>query len=389
MLLLLTLILTACRSVPAEVLDKQRELEEAKKNNTSFELEKDSIENIYKTSNGYVDLDLGTVHLKGSVRVPNVKEIPVLTLERNKKNWDEFEKFVTCVVPAKEVNPENIKIDAQYGSKEYNYKNYRITARAGDYGFGISGNRFEKPFTYAGFEKADTIFLYRGESVDPRQTYRMNGEDVKLQTVLDYVNNFISQEAFGMRPGYTLQVRTLFPRLLDDGENYGVEFLIESCYKGVPFDSIFGYANNNWMANQNTSRESEFALIFVSDNKCERIDEMISPVATYNVLKETPTDNRFLTLEAAFMQLKNTLTDDSVFDDFSCAELAYDIRYPGHYNYEAEKEEKVKEFTASPVWLFMIDKAPRSGIDGHDVRKTFIVDAITGDVSVYDENTYY
>ena len=71
----------------------------------------------------------------------------------------------------------------------------------------------------------------------------------------------------------------------------------------------------------------------------------------------------------------------------------YDIRYPGYYQYTADELENVKELTASPVWLFIIDKDKRSGeyTDPytHDIRETYIVDAITGDVSIYNENVSY
>lgn len=395
--LLSALLFAACRPAPPEVIDEIIKLEEAQEKTTQpgQELEKDSIENIFKNTPKQVDLDLGTVKLNGAVRVPDVKEIPILTLERNTIFYNEFEKLLAGIVPEDELdlgkitynndNPDEI-------SKEYLYNKCSVFC----YPTCPLGIWNDDMVRYVDFPKAETIRLYRGEKVAPEKTYQMNGKQVKLQTVLDYVNDFLSQEELNLRPGYSFQVRTVFPRLMESEDysssikgDYGIEFYIECCYKGVAFDSVYAYANDNWKANRNTSRESENLDIFITDGDCKSI-KMLVLANSYQVAGETPTDNRFLTLDAAAGQLKKFLSGDAIFS-FDSAELAYDIRYPGHYDLDEEKEKNVKQFTASPVWLFIIDRDDPEiyGDCGRDVRKTYIVDAITGDVSVYNENVFY
>lgn len=380
LVLLLVLILTGCQPTPQEVLDENAAFKEAQKNDTSLKIEKDSIENIFKTTPDRVDIDLGTIRLNGVARVPDVKEIPVLTLERNKMYYDNFETFAKALTSGVQIDPQKITDDGIVKSFSFGEKS-SVSVGCHSY-IGISdGDKFNNAPEY---KIVDRILPYLGEKAAPERTIKMDGKDVKLQSVIDNINTYLAQDALNLRPDYKYELRTVDTRLLEDGVNYGIEFEAESSYKGIPFDSRVLFANEeDCKANHGMTRKGEMFNVFALDNELKKINNLWG-TESYNVVKETASDNNFLTLEAAFERLKDVLSKDTVFE-FRSAELVYSIHYDGFYELTDDEEKNVKQFTATPAWFFAL--VPRNAgqdiwDDIADPHGTFIVDAVTGDVSV-------
>ncbi len=234
----------------------------------------------------------------------------------------------------------------------------------------------------------EIIQCYRGEALsdDPRP---VRGGELSIKQAAQDVLDFLHTDPWQQWENeYTYSIRTAFVRKVDDV--YGYEFCIERLYNGVLMDSTYAYEAYEDPADLerrgNVRRKGTPIYIFISGLDGPSGWQIRSD-NTYTVIKETPLPDSFITFDAALEAACGAISRSANITIRS-AELCYDAGYRGYVSLYEERN--VREFYSIPVWAFIIDKGSLSlAKNGHDPHWTIIVNAVNGEVYVYDNPPGY
>ncbi len=402
-IMLLLSILSSCKSVPQGVQDNintyeiQPSGEQVAQNSPDY----DTLENIIANTPANMNVRIGNVLFDGIIRVPETDTLSEL-MHRN--------EIYPFLLPENNIYDENLIVDVvkqdiaagivdpigQSWGIEY-YMNDITSISIAEDGFLVTvpytakkseenlGGYFESSF----FPVEKIIQCYRGEPLNDDLLPVRNGEMSMIkaaQEVLDFLNTNPWRQ---WEEGYSYMIRTVFVRKVDDV--YGYEFCIERLYKGVtldatPFYEFYEDDPADLERKGNVRRKGSPIYIMISSLDGPS-DWNIRTENSYTVINENPLPDHFITFDAALEAACGAISRSANITIRS-AELCYDVGYRGFMSIYEERG--VKEFYSNPVWAFKIDQRGIGVMEnGHDPHWTIFVNAVSGEVYVYDNPPGY
>ncbi len=405
-------ILSSCKSIPKDVQDDIDTYEahptdeQADQNSPNY----DTFENIIANTPTSLNKKIGNVLFDGIIRVPETNTLSELTLEYSQSFYTYHVDIFSFLQPEGTildksliVDPVKLEIKAgtldpsgEYWNARY-YNNGNTYISIGEAGFLVNGpitakkseDNPEGYFDYPFFPVEEIIQCYRGEPLndDPRPV--REGE-LSLKQAAQDVLDFFNSETWKQweNDEYTYMIRTAFVRKVDDV--YGYEFCIERMYNGVNLDATSfyeAYEDPADLERRGNIRRLGTPILVLLSGLDGPSSWLIRSENSYTVAKETPLDGPFITFDAALETACGAISRGAHITIRS-AELCYDVGYRGYVSlYE---EHTVREFYSMPVWAFIIDNGSISpSKNGHDPHWTIFVNAVNGEVYVYDNPPGY
>lgn len=214
--------------------------------------------------------------------------------------------------------------------------------------------------------------------------YELGGDTVSIQDAVDYVNDWCNTNAVQFESEYSYRVKTVYVYPAEYGSGYYYRFDVCKYYKGVPYDDIDFYIdeNDDYMHLDN--------LVEITMQQKDQLSYFLNGDAGFDIVKEENHDDKLIGLEQAILLAQKKMTGGQVLEI-----IDIDIKYELRSNYSdreiMEEGKKIlffgSEATARPVWAFLIDyplDEEKTGSPSWS-RKFINVDMITGEVRYYDK----
>lgn len=258
------------------------------------------------------------------------------------------------------------------GCYQWNYGKETSSFAAFDNGFSC----FKLGMLYIENRKA----LYHVDQGDTlTDTYSLKGEQVSVQTAVDYVNTWCNEYWSLLEPDYRFQVKTVYVCPQNETEDY-FAFDVAKYYKGIPFEDII-YSDDNdidiiHICNKlDVFMTEKNRLSYVRNNEC-----------SYHITQKEEYTKDLVTLEEAIKLAEKTMTGAQ---KIQIADIQTKYTILSDANNETlglHYDTPNATATVRPVWSFVIEVPEATKKGGSWIRKFINVDMLTGDVKY--QNTY-
>jgi len=399
-MLLCVVLLTGCNAVPEEVQDdidryNYRPAEERADSNLP---QYDTLENIIAHTPAEMTRKIGNVFFDGIIRVPQTDTLSELTLGYNPVFNMHRRDIFRFFLPYEDEPDENFIFDQGYqdwGGEYYMDENIGISIS--EDGFLVTmpstaEKSEENPGGYLDFQfypVEEIIQCYRGEPLTDTP-YPFRGGELSLTQASRQVLDFLNTDPWRQwESGYEYMIRTAFIRKMGN-DTYGFEFCVERLYNGVSIDATKFYEfyddPEDLKRKGDVRRRGTPIYIFITDPYGPS-GWTFRAMNSYVIIKDEPLPGPFITFDAALEAACGAISQKANITIRS-AELCYDAGYRGFrgiYN-----ERSIKDYFSMPVWAFIIDRRSISQLkNGHDTHWTLFVNALNGEVYVYDNPPGY